>query len=432
MTILDALNGGGSIPLALDPTSLANSISRSLDQQVANLRAGANNRNSPSLNNPANQPQDPLALLQQQLFAQINAIPTYSTPIDQLRAQAQQQVNATYDPQIAQIQQGMKTTTGNAHTSESQAKDMYNSLAQSLAAEIPNITHQMSQARNDTNSRYQQAQQQSQQDYSQQAHQQQAVLSQLGLQSAQQATSVQGSADQNYFQNQENLQKNASLDALQQQGQNAQNYQQNSSDTSRLAGANAATDLEKQLQDYLAKANGQVGTLQAQKSSGLQTVLQQLMNSDAKNSQTQHQTQLDNLMKMFNFQLSAQKAMNSNANAANNNQLFKGTSGPTGAANSLAQSLGPDRSNTAQQILQLINNTMSDPNVVAGKHAQTDSKGNPLTDPVTRRPVTVSNNDQYIEDLLRSKMENVPGSAYQTSDINSAINALLAYLGKLR
>jgi len=160
--------------------------------------------------------------------------------------------------------------------------------------------------------------------------------------------------------------------------------------------------------------------------------LQQLVSGDQQNAQSTRQNQIDNLMKMFNFQLDTQKEMDSQQNnAAKNNDLFKGTSGPSGASNYLAQSLGPDRSGTAEQIMKLINDTMADPNVVSGRHPQTDANGNVTTDQITGKPTTMQNTDQYLEDLLRSKMEG-NGGGYSSGDINSAINALLAYLGKLR
>lgn len=428
MSIVDALNAGGGVNGLLDPGGTAQALQRALEQQVANLRAGVNPSNSPSLGAAGGQaPLDPFQALQQQLYQQINSIPSYSTPIDQLRKQAQSQVNAQYDPQIAQLLGTMRGEKTRSARNQGDAKNMYGSLAKDLASQIPGITNQMHQAQNQAGQRYDQAQQQSQGDYQQQANQQQAILQQLGIQSAQQATQAQSQDDQNYFRTQEGLQKNQALDALQQQGNADTSYQRNISNSSQMAGDNAVQGLRNQLNDYLNTANTQLGSLQSQKASGIESVLQQLINGDQKNAQSEHQNQIDNMLKLFNFQLAAQKASNSSAPA----QIFKGTSGPAGAANYLAQTFGGDQSNTAQQILQIINDTMADPNVVAGHHAQTDAHGKPQVDPITGKQISLSNNDQYVEDLLRNKMESSAGG-YSTGDINSAINALLAYLGKLR
>jgi hypothetical protein len=430
MSLLDILNGNNVPPGFMgDPVGTAQAIQRAIDQQVANLRAGVTPQNSPSiaqLGGPQNS--DPYQQLQQQLFQQINSIPSYITPMSQLQQQAQAQVNSIYDPQIAALIGTMENQKESTKKSQNSAKNMYNSLAQDLASQIPGITSQMRQAQDEATNRYAQAAQQSQQDYSQQASQQQQILNQLGLQSAQQATSAQSAADQNYFKQQNQLSKNQTLDALQQQQNSDVGYQRNISDNSRMAGTNAVEDLQRQLDDFLNQGNVQLGTIQAEKSSQLGNVLQQLISADQRNAQSQRQNQIDNMLKLFNFQLDAQKA----SSAANrNNDIFKGTSGPAGAANYLAEALGGDRKNTASQILQLINDTMADPNVVSGHHPELDSQGNPMKDPITGKPITMTNTDQYIEDLLRSKMEQATGG-YSTGDINSAINALLAYLGKLR
>lgn len=431
-SIIDALNAQGGVNGLMDPGGTANSLQRLIDQQIQGQRDAAKNQLPPGfgvLKLPQQQ-MDPLQLLQQQLFSQINSIPSYLTPLEQLRKQAEQQMSAQYDPMIQMLQQNISQTTKRGKQNETDAKNMYGSLAQDLASQIPGITNQMRQAQDEATNRYAQAQQQTQQDYSQQAQQQQQILNNLGLQSAQQAAGAQSASDQNYFQNQEQLSKQQALDALQQQGTADQSYQQNISNSANMAGTNAVADLQRQLEDYLGQANTQLGGLQAQKSSGIEALLQQLQSQNQQNAATQRQNQIDNLMKMFNFQLDTQKEMDKNSQQKNSS-IFQGTSGPTGAANYLAESMGGNRVNTEQQILKLINDTMADQNVIAGKHPQLDDKGKVVNDPMTGKPVTIQNTDQYLEDLLRNKMESSPGG-YSTSDINSAINALLAYLGKLR
>jgi hypothetical protein len=433
--IIDILNGANGHPGLFDTLEgSANSLQRLIDNQVAGQKAAA----AASAARPPGfgvllpqASQNPLEALQQQLFSQINSIPSYQTPLDQLRKQAEQQMGAQYDPMIQMLQQNISQTTHRGKQNEAEAKNMYGSLAKDLASQIPNITNQMHQAQDEATNRYSQAQQQTQQDYSQQSAQQQQILNGLGLQSAQQAAGAQSASDQNYFQNQEQLSKQQAVDAVQQQGTADQSYQRNISDSANMAGTNAVSDLQRQLEDYLGQANTQLGGLESQKSSGIQALLSQLQNADAQNATSKRQSQIDNLMKMFNFQLDTQKELDNQQNHAQTSNPFKGTSGPSGAANSLAQSLGSDRVNTEQQILQLINDTMADPNVVAGRHPQLDANGKPMNDPITGKPSTLGNTDQYIEDLLRNKMESSVGG-YQTNDINAAINALLAYMGKLR
>lgn len=424
-TITDVIKSLAGGPL--DLVGEANSVQRALENQIANLRATANPKNSPGMG--AATPANPLQLLQQQLFQNINSIPSFATPLEQLQKQAHATINAQYDPSINMLMSQMGQAKTKSAKDQQSARDMYGALATDIASQIPDITNQMRQASDTASQRYDQAQQQSNADYQKNQQDQQNVLNQLGLQAAQQQAGAQSQQDQQYFTNQQNLQKQSALDALQQQGNSAVTYQHNLADTSRMAGDNQASALLQQLNDYLGQANNQLTGLQSAKDQGYQALLGQLQSSDAQHAQSTHQAEMDNLMKLYNFQLEAQKAQDAQQK---NNQLFKGTNGPTGAANYLAQMMGSDRTGTEQQILQMINDTMADPNVIAGRHAQIDANGKPVVDQATGKPVTMTNTNQYIEDLLRAKMEQTSGTPYSTGDINTAINALLAYLGQQR
>src|ERR1700754_1830312 len=275
MSILDELNKMAS-PF-LNPSGTANALQRAIDKQAEAMRAGANPTNSPSMAVGGSLYQaSPLDLLQQQLNQQLAQIPDYTTPTDQLRQQAEAQMNSQYDPLIQALQQQIQQTTSRATKNEGQAKDMYNSLAQGLAADIPQITQQAKAAQDETSNRYSQASQQLQNEYKTQANDQQDVLQRLGIQAAAPEANQQASTDQAYFQQQNDLSKQQALDAQQQQQASATNYQQNLSDTSRQAGLNTAQDIASQLEDYLQGANSQLGGLQAQRSSGIEALLGQL------------------------------------------------------------------------------------------------------------------------------------------------------------
>lgn len=402
-------------PFLSAPSNQANFLQRALEQQVANLKAGVTPQNSPGYVSGGTISNDPLQSLQDQLMAQISSVPSYVTPIEVLRKQAQSQMNAQYDPLINALMTQMGQTTQRAHKNEAQAKSMYNALGQSFAADLPGIVQQSKMAEQETQRRYANAQQSMQNDYAKQSADQQAILERLGIQAAAPAANSQQQADQAYFAGQNQLEKQSALDALKQQSAAAQTYQSNLADTSRMAGVNTAQDIASQLEQYLQQAQGQMGTLQAQKSSGLEALLAQMQNADIQSANKMHQQEIDNLMALANFK---QKTLsNSSANGP-----FRGTSGSQGAANYLAQMLGPDRTGTASQIVKLITDTMQNKDVVLGKHKiGVDPYGKTLY---------AQNTDQFIQELLRRNLEKAGGFA--PSDVNAAIDALMAYMGKLR
>jgi hypothetical protein len=138
-------------------------------------------------------------------------------------------------------------------------------------------------------------------------------------------------------------------------------------------------------------------------------------------------------MDMANLQLKMQQMQQQ---AANQNQLFKGTNGPSGAANYLAGIYGggPGTSGgdsaSSSAIMNAINDVMSNPNVIAGKYdtGQKDMYGQEKYNNIT---------DAYLIDLLRQRMSGagqgpLTGTQFSDADINNAINALLAYQGKLK
>lgn len=399
-----------------------NSALLALERQAATQKKLATPANSPSMAGVA-APADPLAQLQQNLQDRLNSLTTdqFMPDANTIRSQALAQASSQYDPLISQLAQQMGQTKQRAGRNEASVKDMYGSLAKDLAAQIPGITDQMRQATDETANRYSQAQGDLSNEYKQQAAAQQNVLQQLGIQAAAPDASGQAQTDQAYFKGEGQLEKNAALNALQQQAQSSADYQQNISDSSRLAGNNAATDIQQQLEDYLQNAQTQLGGLKSQREGALQSLIQQMTGSAQTNAESQRQKEIDNMMALANFNLSAEKARQSNSSAANSD-LFKGTSGPAGASAFLAQQLGADRGQASSQIMSLINNVMGNKDVQAGKHVTgKDAYGN---------DTYTANTDQYLEGLLRNQMSQQGG--FDSGDQNAAINALLAYLGKLR
>jgi hypothetical protein len=411
----------GLLTAGPSPTSLAEAIERQAAGQDAQVQQ-----------NPTGTGTDPFTALQNQLFNAANSISVAATPLEQLRKLAEQQVAAQYDPQISAVSNEIKTHVKRGKRSEQTARDMYGSLAKDYLAQLPDITAQYKAQDDEANQRYDQAQQQMQNEYQQNAQQQDAVLKQLGVQAAAPDASQQSKDDQAYFQNQSNLDQQNALNALAQQQMAETDYARNLGNSSRMAGENTAQSIDQQLSDYLDQAGGQLDSLTAGKSQAIAALLQQLQMQDQQRVQQQGQQQFDNMMKLYNFQLQAQN------DAAKANHLqgsgFGGsgggglsglTTGLPGASNYLASQF-PNQPIHANQLMDLIQNVLSDKTVKQGKFIL--QPGDPS---LGKDPKYSDVGQQYMEGLLRKELMNSP-YANNPLDINAALAALEAYLGKVR
>lgn len=373
--------------------------------------------------------QSPFQTLQDQLFSAANSINVAPTPLEELQRIANQQVAAQYDPQISGLMAEMQAHDRRAKSSQKQAKEMYGGLAQDYLSQLPELTQQF-KAEDDANAaRYDEAQQSMDQEYDKQAAEQAAVLKRLGVQAAAPDASQQAMEDQAYFQNQSKLDEQAAASALNEQ-QNAQmDYQRNLGSNAKMAGANVVQDLQAELNDYLTQAGSQKNALEASKSSAIAALLGQLQQQDAERVANQRQQEFENTMQMFKFQLDAQKAAQAAAAESNVQGAFGDssslTTGLAGAQNYLASQY-PDQPIMASNLMEQLNDVLSNKAVTQGKFVI--DPGDPS---MGKSPKYSDVGQEYMMDLLRSEFEK-EGSRYGTGDINATMNALLAYLGKLR
>lgn len=405
-------------PNPLDTSGLANSLADAIRRQADEQSNRGRNNN----NGGGGQPKSPL----DQLIEQIQSINVEATPYETLLQQATGAAGAEYDPLIAQLESEIASTTKRGEANQQEARDMYNALAQDIAAEMPQITNQMAQASQATEQRYNQTQQELQQQYSQQAQAQAELFKQLGIQAAAPEASQQAMEDQAYYQQQSQTEEDAALRMLEEMENADISYNRQTAQNTRLAGENTAQDIASQLEEYLAAANSKLTGLEAGRSSAISAMLAELQQSDAERINEAEQNEYDQLMDLFKLQ----QEMESDASQSS---LFSGTSGPSGASNYLSEIYGPNDSFTSDSIMEAINDVMSTPQVVAGEYEteNTDQYGNPVVNEVT---------DEYMMDLLRQRLQEgdlnpdtspLFNTQYSTVDVNNAINALLAYLGKL-
>jgi hypothetical protein len=368
----------------------------------------------------------------QQLIQQIQSINVAPTPYDQLMQQATGSAGAQFDPLIEQLRAEMSATQQRGERNQSTVKQMYGDLATDIAAEMPQITNQMAQASKETENRYNETQQQLAGQYNQQAAQQAELFKKLGIQAAAPEASQQAKEDQTYFQNQSNSDEAAARQLLQEMGNSDVSYNRQSADNTRLAGVNAASDIGAQLEEYLQVAGGKLGGLISGRQSAIQSMLSQLQQQDAQRVAQSEESEYKRLMDMFNLQLKMQEMQNDAENTVK--PLFKGTNGPSGMANYLSEAY-PGDDFTSRSISEAINDVMSSPEALAGEYdtGKKDMYGQTQMNKI---------NDQYLIDMLRRRMSegdldpNTPAELGQTSysdfDVNNAINALLAMMGKLK
>lgn len=420
-------NSGGGF-LSQTPKQHAGSLAELIEKQAASQKRQAE---AAAMANGGGVG-DPYQNLQDQLFAAINGVQVAPTPLAELTKMAQQQVGAQFDPQIHALMAQMGVHENRAEKSQKTARDMYGGLSKDYLAELPALTQQFKSEDNATDARYNQAQGQMNDEYQKQAAQQNAVLKQLGISAAQGDSSQQARDDQAYFQGQMETDQQQARNALDEQQMAAQTYQRNMGDSAKMAGENTAQDIRGQLDDYLTQADSQVNSLQGQRSSAVAALISQMQSQDAQNAQTQSQNQVDNLMKMFNFQLAAQKASDSAAakSSDTSSSPFGGggislTTGLEGASNYLANQY-PDQPILAKNLMTQLNDVLSNKNVVQGKYVL--DPGDPA---MGKSPKYSDVGQEYMMDLLRREFEK-EGNRYSSGDINSTMNALLAYLGKLR
>lgn len=376
---------------------------------------------------------DPFEMLQQQLASGMNSINVAPTPLEQLQKMANSQVSQQYDPMITGLMQDMINKRTRGHRSEKTARDMYGALSKEDLAQLPEMTAQYAAEDKATNQRYDDAQSMLSSQYGNQANEQDAVLKKLGVQAASQDASQQAQDDQKYFQNQLELDQNQAMNSQNQEQAASQDWVRNLASNDRMAGENTAQDIATQLEDYLTGAQSQLTGLRGQKQSAIAGLLAQMQSQDQQRVETQSQSQMDNLMKLFNFQLDATNASQRNqlasmklANASGaQGGLFKGTSGLAGASNYLAQQY-PDSPHLASHLMENINSVLKNPDVVNGKFQLTPA------DPGNGKSATYSKvGQEYMMKLLRDQFK-TQGDRYDNGDINSTMNALLAYMGKLR
>jgi hypothetical protein len=415
-----------SLDILFNPGKQADTLAEAIEKQAAAQMRAARQKEAASAAQI-----DPFQALQEQLFSAVNGINIQPTPIEQLRAMAEGQVDSQFDPVINALKNEVNTKKGRAKRSQGEAREMYGALAQDYLSQLPQLKEEFAAEDSAANQRYDQAQAQMESEYQQNAKEQNALLKQLGIQAAAPDASQQMMEDRAYFQNQMEMDQQANLSALNQQQNAQQDYQRNLGNTAKMAGENLAQDIGQQLADYLSGAESQMTQLVGQKSSAMEALLAQLQQQDSQRASQAQQQEFDNMMKLFNFQLATQKAMmEGQENQPSGGSTMFGapgtlTTGLAGAQNYLAGQY-PDQPILASGLMEQINDVLSNKEVTRGKFVL--DPGDPS---MGKAPKYSDVGQEYMIDLLRREFEK-EGDRYSSGDINATINALLAYLGKLR
>jgi hypothetical protein len=365
---------------------------------------------------------DPFQQLMQQLQQQLGGVSAqqYMSPLEQLRQQAQSSVSAQYDPQIAALKAEMERTQGRGKRNKGEARSMYSALSKDIASDLPGIKQMMDKSQADVGGMYKGAQAEITKGYDASQAEQESIMKQLGIQAAMPDANKEAATDEQYFKNIAGQDSRQIQDALEQIQQGAQVYNTESSQNANFAGTNAVNDIQAQLEDYLQQAGGQMSALTSGKEAGIAAALAQLQAADQQRAEQQAQQAQAMIMQLANFQLDAQTKLGKLAQGGKNEDLFKGTSGLSGATNFLAQKY-PNQPTRASALSSLLGQVLSLPELQSGKQTIKD----PSTNMNEQIPVTT----EFVMQKIREAGE---GQGFAQGDLNNVMDAYLATIGKLR
>lgn len=221
-----------------------------------------------------------------------------------LYSQAQSQVNAQYDPQIAELQRQMAMEQQLAGRNKVELGNMYGALSNSDMADIDKINQIYAQGNKGVDQQYKDIQSQLAATYADTQKQEQDLMTKLNIQAAAPDALKQQNTDQAYLQGQQKLDHQSAIDALKLLQTGAQDFSRSGAEIARAEGTNQQANLMQQLQDYMTQAQGKIGDLNLAKSNSFQSVLGQLSNQQYSRSQDQFQ----NLLALARLQQSMQGA----------------------------------------------------------------------------------------------------------------------------
>jgi hypothetical protein len=344
-------NTFGYLPGKAPPPSLV-SVARPR-APIRSGRSGGTGHRHPVLPDQPSQGND----LYQQLASMLSG-PAPSIDTSLLEQQASSQVNAKYDPQIAELQRMMGQSTTRANTSKAEIGKMFAALASADMGDIAGINKSYGNAEASTKTSYDQLKSQIADEYTNARKQQMDEFKRLNIQAAAPDAFAGQAKDQEYFSNQTALQGQSALAALTEMQQAGVQNSRANSEAARFEGSTRQADITSQLNDLLQQYGGKIGDLRAAKSSDLSGALAQLQQQAVQAQQQAQQQNFQNLLSLGNLKVGQDRLAldTAKANQPHTAQL----KGLQGAASYIANQL-PSNKGEANDLMTILNGGISNP-----------------------------------------------------------------------
>ncbi len=404
--------GKGNI---LNTPNLPNSASeRQSDLSRQALRDAANLVNQSQIPQLPQQPvaADPLSLIFEQLLKNSQMSGNSGLSDKEIRKLAEEQIKMQFDPQIKLLKDQMAERKNRFEYNRNIVDDLYNDLANQYKDFGGDAGNSYGDAINAQNMQRQTTDQNMQQNYENSLNYQTEEFNKLGIGDVAQVTYPQQQQDLQYQQQLNNNESDAFNNWAMQNQAADQSYYDKMAKNSGLHRAESTEDLLRELNTYLDTTQGQIGTLQSQQSTGLNTLIQQMMQQRA---EQQAQIEKDNWNRLLqsgefgialqNLQLSQQRASQQNQTSRNQDP----TSGLLGATNILSQASNP------QHITGLFQQLMLTQPFREGRFQAADGTIIDMTP------------QQAAEEARKFGLAN----GLSSSDLTQFINAVYAFYGKL-
>lgn len=349
----------------------------------------------------AQSPQDFLKMLFNQLLQNSGG---YNAPsAADILKQATSQVAGQYDPQIAAIQRQIGSTKSTANKNKGELKSLYNAGADAYNEDIASAKKTGAAAVADEKSRQADLQNKLSSDYSQSLDDQIKQFETLGVQSATPAATERQRNDLDYLSKLNDTMGNANLADLNAENTGDLNYYNEGKGIMRLQGNQAVGDLMSQLQDYLTGANGDINSLQAQKTAAIQSLQNQLTTQAAQAQQQAQQSQWENLYKLMGFYQSMNQQPQNQAH-----------SGLNAASQFLSTATTPQKAKDTMGAIQLL---LSSPQIASGRMPNPYDKNSSI-------PLTPEQAATYGGNYADK-------NGWSPADKMNLMQALLAYFGRM-
>jgi hypothetical protein len=222
----------------------------------------------------------------------------YLADNDTLNRQARFSANAQYDPAIEMLRQEMTAAQERGARNKNQIGNMYQSLSRDIESDIPEIAARFGQSRARTDTGYDNLRSQIDTTYADVQADQEELLKRLNIEAAAPDMLKDQGRDRAYFQNMAGQNAQVMDDALALEQTGATEFTQKGSQLARVEGTNRQADLMTQLEDMLRQYSGQISAQEIARENSYQSALAELMGQNQSQASERAQRDFENYIKV--------------------------------------------------------------------------------------------------------------------------------------